>query len=528
MPYLMYLRKSRADKESEARGEGETLARHEQLLTQLALKMNLTVEAVYKELVSGETISARPKMQQLLIEVMQGKWDGVLVMEVERLARGDTKDQGTVAEAFKFSNTKIITPLKIFDPSNEYDEEYFEFNLFMSRREYKTINRRIQRGRIAAFKDGWYIAGLAPYGYEKVKHKGDKGCTLEMKEEEAKAVRLIYDLYTIGELQDDGSYLHLGSYQIRDRLNQLSVPSPSHGSWSASAVLDILQNPIYYGYQRWSWRKVEKKMIGESIIESRPKDENCPKVRGRHTPIISENTFMLAKRIRESKLYPVLTDTTLQNPLTGLICCAKCNTLMCRQLSNTKDHYPILRCPNSKCSNISSPLYLIEEKLISGLEEWLPNYELKWKEQNNKLTVNSTTEMLNASIKKMETELDLTERQIINTFDYLEQGIYSPETFLERRKLLENKKSSLNQELDQLNADLKTFKRREETIINFIPKVKRILDVYWAVDDVCTRNSMLKSIIDHVEYLKTERSKKGQRNNASFLLHIYPKLPENL
>lgn len=42
---------------------------------------------------SGETIAARPVMQQLLHEVEQNLWDGVLVMEVERLARGDTIDQ---------------------------------------------------------------------------------------------------------------------------------------------------------------------------------------------------------------------------------------------------------------------------------------------------------------------------------------------------------------------------------------------------------------------------------------------------
>ena len=44
----------------------------------------------------------------------------------------------------------IITPIKIYDPNDEYDEEYFEFGLFMSRREYKTIKRRMQRGRVAA------------------------------------------------------------------------------------------------------------------------------------------------------------------------------------------------------------------------------------------------------------------------------------------------------------------------------------------------------------------------------------------
>ena len=147
--YCLYLRKSRADAEAEARGEGETLARHERTLLELAKRQQLNVTEIYKEIVSGESLAARPVMQRLLSEVEHGIWAGVLVMEVERLARGDTTDQGIVAQTFKFSNTLIITPTKTYDPENEFDEEYFEFGLFMSRREYKTINRRLQRGRIS-------------------------------------------------------------------------------------------------------------------------------------------------------------------------------------------------------------------------------------------------------------------------------------------------------------------------------------------------------------------------------------------
>ena len=115
--YCAYLRKSRKDLEAEARGEGETLARHEHILLDLAHRMNISLEAIYKEVVSGETISARPVMQQLLREVEEGVWTGVLVVEIERLARGDTRDQGYVAEAFTYSDTKIITPLKTYDPA---------------------------------------------------------------------------------------------------------------------------------------------------------------------------------------------------------------------------------------------------------------------------------------------------------------------------------------------------------------------------------------------------------------------------
>lgn len=118
----------------------------------------LSVSKIYEEVVSGDTIAARPQMQQLLSDVEAGRWEGVLVMEVERLARGDTIDQGLVAQAFKFSDTRIITPVKSYDPNNEFDEEYFEFGLFMSRREYKVINRRLQRGRLASVKEGKWVS----------------------------------------------------------------------------------------------------------------------------------------------------------------------------------------------------------------------------------------------------------------------------------------------------------------------------------------------------------------------------------
>ena len=117
---------------------------------------------VYQEVVSGESISDRPQVQLLLDRLRSGSIAGVYVMELERLARGDTIDQGTIARAFKFSGAKIITPTKVYDPNNEFDEEYFEFGLFMSRREYKTINRRIQSGKMQSVREGKFVGSRAP------------------------------------------------------------------------------------------------------------------------------------------------------------------------------------------------------------------------------------------------------------------------------------------------------------------------------------------------------------------------------
>ena len=81
--------------------------------------------------------------------------------------------------------------MKTYNPNNEYDEEYFEFGLFMSRREYKTINRRLQRGRLSSVKEGKCVCSIAPYGYDKVKLKGDKGFTLARNENTCKKIGIL-------------------------------------------------------------------------------------------------------------------------------------------------------------------------------------------------------------------------------------------------------------------------------------------------------------------------------------------------
>ncbi len=220
----MYLRKSRADVEAEMHGEGETLLRHEHILMELAQKMGLSVTAVYREIVSGESIECRPEIKKLLAEVEQGIYAGVLVVDIDRLARGDTVDQGIIARTFKFANTKIITPKKIYDPSSEYDEEYFEFELFMARREYKLIARRIQRGRLASVNDGKYIGSTAPYGYDRYKLKG-KGWSLKQNDE-SDIVKQIYQMYLSG----------IGMATIANNLNDMHIPTRTGNPWRKYTV----------------------------------------------------------------------------------------------------------------------------------------------------------------------------------------------------------------------------------------------------------------------------------------------------
>lgn len=250
--YAMYLRKSRADLEAEALGEGETLARHKNMLYELATKKNVRKEqiVIYQEIVSGESLYERPEALRLINDIYQKMYKGVFVVEVERLARGNTKDQGEVADAFKYSGTFIITPMKTYNPNDEFDEEYFEFGLFMSRREYKTIRRRMEAGRVGSFKEGNYVGSLPPYGYDIIRIS-KKERTLKFNDE-TKVVKMIFDWWTEEQLT---------TWEISKRLTIMGIPTKTRKpEWNRATVKDILTNHLYMGYNRWGRRKSDQRI----------------------------------------------------------------------------------------------------------------------------------------------------------------------------------------------------------------------------------------------------------------------------
>ena len=185
----LYLRKSREEESLE-----ETLARHNRMLVDYCERNNLYIAETYREVVSAEDLEARPEARRMLNDVENGEYDGVVVIELERLSRGNAVDQVEILETFKSSKTLIYTLNKVYDlaSDDDFDEEYFEYGLFMSRREYKTIKRRLMRGKKQAQKEGYYTGSNLPFGFDKV--KGDSGWVL-VPNDDAPIVQLIFDKY---------------------------------------------------------------------------------------------------------------------------------------------------------------------------------------------------------------------------------------------------------------------------------------------------------------------------------------------
>ena len=132
MEAALYLRKSRAEEGMET---DEVLARHQAALLDFAEKNQIHIVETYPEVVSGESLYARPQMLRLLQDVEDELYDCVLCMDLDRLSRGRMRDQGLILDTMKESKTLIVTPDKVYDLADEIDEEYAELKTFMARRE---------------------------------------------------------------------------------------------------------------------------------------------------------------------------------------------------------------------------------------------------------------------------------------------------------------------------------------------------------------------------------------------------------
>lgn len=488
----LYLRKSRFDDESETMEQ--VLSRHEKLLTDYCKRNNLIIKKIYREVVSGENIENRPQCQQLLEDVANGLYEGVVVVEIERLSRGNPIDQVEILETFKEAKAKIYTLQKVYDFSsdNDIDEEYFEFGLFMSRREYKTIKRRLVRGKRQAQQDGYFVGGILPYGFDK-KRIG-KGFVL-IPNEQADVVKLIYNKYV---------YENCNISDIHEYLLQNNIKSAfGNSSWSSSGIRKLMKNKTYAGY------------IGIGTADNRDKGTW---VVGKHDAIIDIETFEKAQDKMKELDYKKNLSKKLQNPLASILVCSKCGYTMQRFLDKKNDRSYIY-CGTRHCSTSSTNLLDVEKSVIDELKQelhgfnyFIENYgdEIEKKKDNRQKEI----DLINKEIIKKEKMLN-------RCCEFLEEGIYTKEKYTQRVNTLDSELATLKSKLKELESS--NIDEKEESIKNAIPVLEKVVsNEYWNLTAE-ERNKLLKSIIEKVEYSKESRNFRN-KVESNFELKIFMKI----
>lgn len=505
--YAMYLRKSRADMEMEAMGEGETLKRHENMLHTLAAKHDIHPDqiTIYREIVSGESISERPEMQKLLTDVYRKKYKGVLVVEVERLARGNTKDQGEVADAFQYSNTHIITPAKIYDPNNEFDQEYFEFGLFMSRREYKTIRRRLEAGKAQSVQEGNYISSVRIFGFD-IERRSKKDRVLVKNEAEAKIVQMVFDWFTIDKKSTGW---------IATQLTKMGIPTiTGNAEWNRGTVRDMLANVHYIGKVRWNQARTVKEYDHETgeMVKRRKRSE--PEIyEGKHDGFIDPEQFNEAQKVMASHA-PLPVNTEMRNPFSGLLKCCDCGRHISMHNYNGDNRTPRFLHPRAVlCKKKSLPIDVVVEAVVDALMVYIADFEVRMNTDNRE-----EKDRHKDIIAALEAELSKQERKRKRLFDaYEEDETYTKEEFIERKQIV-------NAAIDALKGQLQEAKNAVPEAIDYADK---IVTIHQMID--CIKNPDLSAkakndfLKQHISLIKYDTVDFGAGKGGKAVLDLYLK-----
>ncbi len=500
----IYLRKSREDEKMEKElGKGETLSLHRRDLLKYAKSSKLNVVKIYEELVSGESLLYRPAMLELLKEVEQGMYDGVLCMDMQRLGRGDMEEQGMILKAFKKSCTKIITPDKTYDLDNEFDEEYSEFEAFMSRKEYKMINKRLRRGVLRSVESGNYNGPWRPFGYE-IKELKD-GRTLEIKEDEASIVRLIYNWY---------SEESIGSQIISDRLNAMGVKTVRGNNWSSSSVAEIIKNPIYTGKIAYNRRYGYRSRNKRKATKNRPTNEWLV-YEGKHEAIISQEVYDRALAIMAAyRKSPFKPGAEFVNPLAGIIVCGVCGVKMVQRTYNSLGVLPHIMC-RKKCGNKSAKLLHIEKAVLEQIRVLLENKRVECTQRT--ADNGPFEESYKIKIKTFERQLEEIKKQKENAYDFLEKDIYTLEVFTKRLKLLNERMEKAEQELQAVKKEYTAIGKAKDPKMA-VKVIESVLEAYGTATSH-EKNMLLKSIIEKAVYRKDQKAREDD-----FTIELYTRL----
>ena len=501
--YLLYLRKSRQDDPNET--IEEVLSKHETMLQEhMKREYGFTIpeENIYREVCTGESIEERTEIKKVLSRMEDPMVKGVVVIEPQRLSRGDLVDCGNLISLFRYTKTLIVTPMITYDLENKMERKFFQDELLRGRDYLEYTKEILFRGRAASCKRGNFVGNFAPYGYNRV--KVGKDWTLEPNEN-AIYVKMIFDWYV-----NEG----LSSRRIAQKLNDMGVPALKAKQWDESVIRGILINKHYIGKVFFATTK------GTIVIEdgerkmktiAQPEDQAII-ADGKHPALIDEETFNKVPLRQALNAPKIKNGYKLSNPYSGLIFCKKCGRalrLRTQQKENVADR---MLCNTNPACYKSAPLPDMTKAIIAALEfSELPNLEAKL--NNNEGDSAKIQQNLLNSLQKQLSELrDQEEKQ----YDLLEKGIYSEELFDRRNAALQEKIVALKKQIQEAKNNIPKEVDYSERIMTLKKAIEGLKD-----DSVppVEKNKLLKAIVKRIEY--SSDSKRYDYGSNNIKLDVY-------
>ena len=322
----------------------------------------------FREVVSGETIAARPEVQKVLRLIEDPRFRAVLVVEPQRLSRGDLEDIGRLVKLFRYTGTLVVTLQGAFDLADARDRDFFQRELERGN-DYLEYTRRImQNGLRLCVEQGWYVGSHPPFGYRKVDVREGRRVvhTLEPVPAEADAVLLAFRMYAAGE----------GASKICQAFEAAGVPTRKGSHWDPSSIYHILENPHYLGLVQYGRRPQRRVVVDGEVVKRRVRQDEPALFPGKHPAIVPRELWDTVQRARARRhVPPVRSAHDIQNPLAGLVYC-ECGAVMVK-VCTTKGRGIRMACRDQRrCGNAGCTIDLLMQRIAEALRAELADFSV--------------------------------------------------------------------------------------------------------------------------------------------------------
>ncbi len=487
----LYIRLSREDDDKVLMSE--SITNQKSLLLQYVKENNLKVYDIYIDDGYSGTNFERPDFNRLLKDIELGKINMVITKDMSRLGRDYIGTGNLIEKYFPEHNVRYIAVTDNIDTFlDNSNNDIAPFKAIMNDMYAKDISKKIKSSLKAKMKEGKWVGGRTPFGYDQDKNNKNH---LVINEEQANIVRKIFNMCMNG----------LSFYKIAQQLTNEKIKTPAeyynfewkshyklkYGIWHSKTIKDILTNRIYIGDLVQNKRnKVNYKV--KKIIKNSTNDYII--VENTHEAIIDKKLFYeVQKRIPKNKGRNEKKETHL---LDGLLYCGNCGHRISITSRRKKDNRCYTICNYYRtymkehlCTTHSNNYDELEKIIINSITEICLNYINKDKIKNNilsnldhKINDKKELETLNNYIKQINNNLDdlyidrlnkkITEEQFQRIKLKLENELSIKQ---KKQKELRN---NVNEELKNKNIDeyidifLSMKEPNRELIINLIDKIE--------------------------------------------------------
>jgi DNA invertase Pin-like site-specific DNA recombinase len=409
--YCLYARKSTESEERQVLSIDSQIK--EMLL--MAEREKLNVVEIKRESHSAKETNQRPVFNEIIDELRQGKFNGILTWAPDRISR----NAGDLGKIVDLMDAGLLTEIRTYGQKfTNSPSEKFLLMILGSQAKLENDNRgvNVKRGLRARVEMGLWPT-MAPLGYLNQRMM-DKKCQLIVDPIRSSVVKKMFEKV---------AYEYCSGRKLYNWLKfELNFYTRGNKPLTLSGIYRILDNPFYYG-----------------MFEFPKNSGNW--YQGKHEPLITQELFEKAKAqlkrdqiVRENKEFA----------FTKLFTCGYCGSTICAEekwkvlKDGTSAHYIYYGCGRAKDRNCHNK-YIREEELITELLKILDQLNInelgmrtKLEDEIKRFNIFQRSVLGTKDSEKMKTDSDT---DIRNYAKYLlKEG-----SMIEKRELLGNLRSRI-------------------------------------------------------------------------------------